>query len=107
MEWKESKTDCPGGNSLGNAVEEELLKYINEQEFLSPEISKPFIELLTWFQMTTLHVSTTNHDPPPRNKCCMSAGDGQQRDITMVILKAIMNCFKGIRSQNNCLAGKF
>ena len=91
MEWKESKTDCPGGNSLGNAVEEELLKYINEQEFLSPEISKPFIELLTWFQMTTLHVSTTNHGPHHKNKCCMSAGDGQQRDITMVIEKAIMN----------------
>ena len=76
---------------MGQPVEEELLKYINEQEFLSPEISKPFIELLTWFQMTTLHVSTTNHGPHHKNKCCMSAGDGQQRDITMVIEKAIMN----------------
>ena len=55
----------PRGNSLGNAVEEELLKYINEQEFLSPEISKPFIELLTWFQTTTLHVSSEYHQPWP------------------------------------------
>ena len=65
MEWKESKTDCPGGNSLWKPVEEELLKYINEQEFLSPEISKPFIELLTWFQTTTLHVSSEYHQPWP------------------------------------------
>ena len=36
-------------------------------------------------------VSTINHGPHHRNKCCMSPGDGQQRDITMVIEKAIMN----------------
>ena len=83
----------PRGNSLWKPVEEELLKYINEQEFLSPENQSLSLSCSHGFkrQHCMWVVSTINHGPHHKNKCCTSAGDGQQRDITMVIEKAIMN----------------
>ena len=93
MEWKESKTDCPGVILWGMRLRRNCWNismnrnsYPLKYQSLSLSCSHGFKR-----QHCMWVVSTINHGPHHKNKCCTSAGDGQQRDITMVIEKAIMN----------------
>ena len=92
MEWKESKTDCPGVILWGMRLRRNCWNismnrnsYPLKYQSLSLSCSHGFKR-----QHCMWVVSTINHGPHHKNKCCTSAGDGQQRDITMVFFTLML-----------------